>query len=81
MYPVVKALWSCIEGGIEEPELSDILSEQLSYFSPSQQVQCLSLGTAFRPELLNDYNLANHAIQSRVYLHELDDAQRWLENA
>lgn len=81
MYPVVKALWSCIEGGIEEPELSDILSEQLSYFSPSQQIQCLSLGTAFRPELLNDYNLANHAIQSRVYLHELDDAQRWLENA
>ncbi|PAU36691.1 hypothetical protein CKF94_18555 [Vibrio coralliilyticus] len=81
MYPVIKALWSCFEGGIEEPELSDILSEQLSCFSPTQQVQCLSLGIAFRPELLNDYNLANHASQSRVYLHELDDAQLWLENA
>ncbi|MCG9595180.1 hypothetical protein L1D15_00445 [Vibrio sp. Isolate25] len=81
MYPVIKALWSCFEAGIEEPELSDILSEQLSYFSPSQQVQCLSLGTAFRPDLLNDYNLANHASQSRLFLHELDDAQQWLDNA
>ncbi|WP_047042652.1 hypothetical protein [Vibrio mexicanus] len=80
MFTVIEKLNLLITRHQSEPELWQCLIEQLSYFPNSQQNQCLVLGIAFRPELLDRFELTHQAHREVLNLDNVYLAKSWLDS-
>ncbi|NGN96225.1 hypothetical protein G5S52_00715 [Grimontia sp. S25] len=81
MFPVVEKLRQLIIEGESEPLLWQCLAEQICNLPIAQQNQCSILGVAYRPGLVDDYDLAYEPHRQLMLLHSMDDAKHWFETA
>ncbi|WP_104398765.1 hypothetical protein [Vibrio penaeicida] len=77
MYPTVKELLEHLNFNREESHHLHSLNDQISYYPCNQQIQCIELGLAFRPEIISDFELANATHQQALNLHKMEDAALW----
>ncbi|MBD1557261.1 hypothetical protein HC752_09930 [Vibrio sp. S9_S30] len=77
MYSTVKELLEHLNVNREESYPLHSLSEQVSYYPCNQQVQCIMLGLAFRPEIMSDFELANAIHQRALNIDKMEDAALW----
>lgn len=77
MFSIVKKLQSLLTNDENEPQLWQCLFEQVSYFPVAQQIQCLTMGLAYRSELIDPSDLAHEPHRQFMNIDDLEPAQRW----
>jgi len=81
MFAVADRLGRLIAQQESEPLLWQCLLQQMNDLPVSQQTQCMALGIAYRPELIDDYDLAHEPHRQLVMLDEMEEAKHWFANA